>query len=192
MSGADGFTDSDYFTYIGTAGQPFAIHNVGQAFEASTGKFVPVGIKITVNDAKYYDGVNADPKDVFGDGYKLLATARNDGRGNITVGYVVVMTGVQAVDNGGGGEGGGSGGGTGASYGGATTGIPSSINTVITYVNEDTGQALPNNSLSVMKVADVDAGQAASLSDSALGYIVSDPTNVESVSYTHLTLPTKA
>ena len=89
------------------------------------------------------------------------------------------MTGVQAVDNGGGGEGGGSGGGTGASYGGATTGIPSSINTVITYVNEDTGQALPNNSLSVMKVADVDAGQAASLSDSALGYIVSDPTNVE-------------
>ena len=179
MSGADGFTDSDYFTYIGTAGQPFAIHNVGQAFEASTGKFVPVGIKITVNDAKYYDGVNADPKDVFGDGYKLLATARNDGRGNITVGYVVVMTGVQAVDNGGGGEGGGSGGGTGASYGGATTGIPSSINTVITYVNEDTGQALPNNSLSVMKVADVDAGQAASLSDSALGYIVSDPTNVE-------------
>lgn len=179
MTGEDGFTDSDNFNYIESAGQYFGIHNVGQAFEVSTGKYIPIGVKITINDARYYDGVVSSPRNVFQDGYKLLATARNDGRGNISVGYVVVMTGVQATDNGGGGEGGGTGGGTGASYGGATTGIPQSIQSTITYVNEETGQALPNNSLSVVKVGDVDAGQAASLSDNALGYFVSDPTNVE-------------
>ena len=94
MSGADGFTDGDYFTYANSAGQPVAVHNVGQAYEVSSGKYIPVGLKVTINDATYYDGVNASPHDVFADGYKLMVAARNDGAGNITMGYVVVMTGV--------------------------------------------------------------------------------------------------
>lgn len=179
MSDDDGFKDEDYFTYANAAGQAVGIHNVGQAYQVSTGKYVPIGLKITINDAHYYDSNEATtPKDVFGDGYKLMVAARNDGRGNITLGYVVVMTGVPAVDNGGGGEGGGNGG-SGETYGGATTGIPQSVTVTATYVNEDTGEALPDNSLSVAKVADIDAGQAAQLGQQALGYIVSKPTNIE-------------
>ena len=179
MSNDDGFKDSDHFNMANKAGETLFIHNVGQAYEVSTGKYIPIGLGITINDAHYYDSSDATtPKDVFGDGYKLLVAARNDGRGNITLGYVVVMTGVPAVDHGGGGEGGG-GGGTGLTYGGATTGIPQSITVTATYVNESTGQALPDKSLSVAKVADIDAGQAAQLGQQALGYIVSKPTNIE-------------
>ncbi|WP_242359603.1 MSCRAMM family protein [Lactococcus petauri] len=176
----DGFQDVDNFNYINGAGQYVGIHNVGQAFEVSSGKYVPIGIKITINDATYYDSPGATtPRDVFGDGYKLMVAARNDGSGNITLGYVVVMTGVQAVDSGGGSEGGGLGGGTGAIYGGCTLGIPRMIDATVTYVNEEMGQALPANSLSVVKVADVDAGQAAATdSNGALGYFISDPTNL--------------
>ncbi len=178
MSGADGFTDGDYFTYANSAGQPVAVHNVGQAYEVSSGKYIPVGLKVTINDATYYDGVNPAPRDAFSDGYKLMVAARNDGAGNITMGYVVVMTGVPAVDNGGGGEGGG-GSGSGQTYGGATTGIPESVTVTISYVNEATGQVLPNNSLSIMKVADVDASQRAQVGQNALGYIISDPSNLK-------------
>ncbi|AWN67103.1 cell wall anchor protein (plasmid) [Lactococcus lactis subsp. lactis] len=179
MTDADGFQDSDNFNMVSSSGEYVGIHNVGQAYQVSTGKYIPIGLKVTINDAKYYDSNEATtPKDVFGDGYKLLVSSRNDGRGNITLGYVVVMTGVPAVDNGGGGEGGGNGG-SGETYGGATTGIPQSIQAVITYVNEDTGEVLPDKSLSVAKIADVDAGQAAELGDNSLGYIVSKPTNIE-------------
>ena len=176
----DGFQDSDNFNYVDGAGQYVGIHNVGQAFEVSSGKYVPIGIKVTIQDATYYDSSDSTtPRDVFGDGYKLMVAARNDGSGNITLGYVVVMTGVKAVDNGGGSEGGGSGGGSGATYGGCTLGIPRMIDATVTYVNEETGQALPANSLSVVKVADVDAGQAAATdSNGALGYFISDPTNL--------------
>lgn len=176
---SDGFQDSDNFNYADGSGQYVGIHNVGQAFEVSSGKYVPIGIKVTIQDATYYDSSDSTtPRDVFGDGYKLMVAARNDGSGNITLGYVVVMTGVKAVDNGGGSEGGGSGGGSGATYGGCTLGIPDSINATITYVNEDTGQSLPSNSLSVVKVADIDAGQAANVSNTSLGYFISDPTNL--------------
>lgn len=176
---SDGFTDSDNYNYVNGAGQYVGVHNVGQAFEVSSGQYVPIGIKVTINDATYYDSSGATtPRDVFGDGYKLMVTARNDGSGNITLGYVVVMTGVQAVDNGGGSEGGGSGGGSGATYGGCTLGIPASVSATVTYVNENTGQALPANSLSVVKVADIDAGQSADMGSNALGYFVSDPTNL--------------
>ncbi len=177
---SDGFQDSDNFNYVDGAGQYVGIHNVGQAFEVSSGKYVPIGIKVTIQDATYYDSSDSTtPRDVFGDGYKLMVAARNDGSGNITLGYVVVMTGVKAVDNGGGSEGGGSGGGSGATYGGCTLGIPRMIDATVTYVNEETGQALPANSLSVVKVADVDAGQAAATdSNGALGYFISDPTNL--------------
>ena len=177
MSSADGFTDADNFNYINSPGQYAGIHNVGQAYEKSTGKYIPIGLKVTINDATYYDGVNAAPRDVFTDGYKLMVAARNDGAGNITLGYVVVMTGVPAVDNGGGGEGGG-GSGSGQTYGGATTGVPESVFVSVTYVNEETGQILPNNSLSVMKVADVDASQRAEVGQDALGYVISNPTNL--------------
>ncbi|MCT0017684.1 cell wall anchor protein [Lactococcus lactis subsp. lactis] len=180
MSSADAFQDSDNFNYINSPGQFIGINNVGQAYEVSTGKYVPIGLKVTVNDATYYDsGSSTTPRDVFGDGYKLMVAARNDGRGNITLGYVVVMTGVAAVDNGGGGEGGGSGGGSGNAYGGATTGIPESVQVTLTYINEETKQPLSDNSLSVIKVGDIDAGQAASLGDNALGYFISKPTNIE-------------
>lgn len=179
MSSADGFTDSDNFNYATKAGTTLFIHNVGQAYEVSSGKYISIGLGITVNDAKYYDTNTAStPKDVFGDGYKLMVAARNDGRGNITLGYVVVMNGVAAVDNGGGGEGGGSGG-SGATYGGATTGIPQSVQATITYVDEATGKALPDKSLSVAKIADIDAGQSAGLGDNSLGYIISKPSNIE-------------
>lgn len=175
----DGFIDSDNFNYVTSAGQSLAIHNIGEAYEASTGKFVPVGIKVTVNDATYYDSSDSStPRDVFADGYKLLFGARDDGKGNITMGALVVMNGVVAQDNGGGSEGGGGDGGTGATYGGCTTGIPESLATTITYVNEDTGQELPNNSLSVVKVSDVDASQQAQIGSNALGYMISNPTNL--------------
>ncbi len=180
MSGADGFTDADYYTFANSPGQAVAVHNVGQAFDVKAGKYIPIGIKVTIDDATYYDTNTAStPKDVFSDGYKLLVTARNDGRGNITLGYVVVMTGVAAVDNGGGGEGGGNGG-SGDTYGGATTGIPESVKATVTYVNEENGQALPNSSLSVMKVADIDAGQSSNLQQvGVLGYIISNPSDIE-------------
>lgn len=175
----DGFTDSDNYNDVTAPGQYVGIHNVGQAFESSTGKYVPIGIKVTINDATYYDSSSAtSPRDVFSDGYKLMVAARNDGKGNITLGYVVVMTGVQAVDNGGGSEGGGSGGGSGQTYGGCTLGIPDSVNTSITYVNEDTGQALSGNALSAVKIADIDAGQSATLDSGNLGYFISNPTNL--------------
>ncbi len=176
---SDGFQDTDNFNYVDGAGQYVGIHNVGQAFEVSSGKYVPIGVKVTINDATYYDSKDATtPRDVFGDGYKLMVAARNDGNGNITLGYVVAMTGVQAVDNGGGSEGGGDGNGSGTTYGGCTLGIPRKVSAVITYVNENTGQALPANSLSVVKVADIDAGQSAKVSDNSLGYFISDPTNL--------------
>ena len=180
MSDADGFTDTDNFNFVSNPGEYVGIHNVGQAFDVKNDKYVPIGVKVTIDDAKYYDSNEATtPKDVFGDGYKLMVAARNDGRGNITLGYVVVMNGVAAVDHGGGGEGGGNGG-SGTTYGGATTGIPDSVEATLTYVNEDTGEVLPNNSLSVMKVADIDAGQAANLQQvGVLGYIISNPSNIE-------------
>lgn len=179
MSEDDGFQDSDNFNFANKPDTTLFIHNVGQAYEVSSGKYISIGLGITVKDAKYYDSNEATtPKDVFGDGYKLMVAARNDGRGNITLGYVVVMTGVPAVDNGGGGEGGGNGG-SGETYGGATTGIPQSVEAIVTYVNEDTGEALPDKSLSVVKVADIDAGQSAQLGQQALGYIISKPSNIE-------------
>ena len=181
MSSADGFTDSDNYNFVESAGEYVGVHNVGQAFDVKSGKYIPIGIKVKINDATYYDNnTTSTAKDVFGDGYKLMVTARNDGRGNITLGYVVVMTGVAATNNGGGGEGGGGGGGTGTTSSGCTTGIPESVNATISYVNEDTGDILPNNSLSVMKVADIDAGQASNLQQvGVLGYIISKPSNIE-------------
>ncbi|AYF99861.1 LPXTG cell wall anchor domain-containing protein [Lactococcus allomyrinae] len=175
----DGFTDSDNFNYITAPGQAVPIYDVGEAYETSTGKFIPVGLKIKINDATYYDsGSSTTPRDVFSDGYKLMVAARNDGNGNITLGYVVVMNGVVAQNNGGGSEGGGSGSGTGNISGGCTTGIPKSVNGIVTYVNENTGEVLPNNSISAVKVADIDAGQSADISSNSLGYFISNPTHL--------------
>lgn len=177
MGISDGFQDGDKFNYL-KQGQAIAIHNVGTAYNVKTGKNIPVGMKVTINDATYYDSTtSSSPRNVFGDGLRLLVGARNNG-GTITLGYMVSMDGIPNSGSGQGSEGGGSGGSGGDAIG-AASGIPESVRGVITIVDESNGNPLSSSTLMAMKVSDIDAGQSAQLSNGALGYIVSKPTNLE-------------
>lgn len=177
MGISDGFQDGDKFNYL-KQGQAIAIHNVGTAYNVKTGKNIPVGMKVTINDATYYDSTtSSSPRNVFGDGFRLLVGARNNG-GTITLGYMVSMDGIPNSGSGQGSEGGGSGGSGGDAIG-AASGIPESVRGVITIVDESNGNPLSSSTLMAMKVSDIDAGQSAQLSNGALGYIVSKPTNLE-------------
>ncbi|KXT59247.1 hypothetical protein [Lactococcus sp. DD01] len=177
MGISDGFQDGDKFNYL-KQGQAIAIHNVGTAYNVKTGKNIPVGMKVTINDATYYDSTtSSSPRNVFGDGFRLLVGARNNG-GTITLGYMVSMDGIPNSGSGQGSEGGGSGGSGGDAIG-AASGIPESVRGVITIVDESNGNLLSSSTLMAMKVSDIDAGQSAQLSNGALGYIVSKPTNLE-------------
>lgn len=177
MGISDGFQDGDKFNYL-KQGQAIAIHNVGTAYNVKTGKNIPVGMKVTINDATYYDSTtSSSPRNVFGDGFRLLVGARNNG-GTITLGYMVSMDGIPNSGSGQGSEGGGSGG-LGGDAIGAASGIPESVRGVITIVDESNGNPLSSSTLMAMKVSDIDAGQSAQLSNGALGYIVSKPTNLE-------------
>lgn len=175
----DGFQDGDKYNYISAKGQSFQIKNVGTAYDTKTQKNVPVSMEIKINGATYYDSeTSSTPRDVFGDGFRLLVAGRNN-NGNITLGYMVSMDGIPNPGTGRGSEGGGSGGGTGEAKG-AASGIPESVNATITMYREDTKENLPSNTLAAMKVSDIDAGQAAQLAqNNQLGYIVSKPTNLE-------------
>lgn len=175
----DGFQDGDKYNYISAKGQSFQIKNVGTAYDTKTQKNVPVSMEIKINGATYYDSeTSSTPRDVFGDGFRLLVAGRNN-NGNITLGYMVSMDGIPNPGTGQGSEGGGSGGGTGEAKG-AASGIPESVNATITMYREDTKENLPSNTLAAMKVSDIDAGQAAQLAqNNQLGYIVSKPTNLE-------------
>ncbi|MFK4926722.1 collagen binding domain-containing protein [Lactococcus garvieae] len=175
----DGYQDGDKYNYVSGKGQTFSIKNVGTAYDTKAKKNVPVSMEVRINDATYYDSETAtSPRGVFDDNFRLLVAARNN-NGNITLGYMVSMDGIPNTGTGQGSEGGGSGGGTGTPIG-AASGIPESVNATITMYREDTKENLPNNTLAAMKVADIDAGQAAQLGQlNQLGYIVSDPTNLE-------------
>lgn len=176
---ADGYQDSDKYNYISSKGQTFKVKNVGTAYDTKTKKNVPVSMEVKVNGATYYDSESSStPRDVFGDGFRLLVAARNN-NGNITLGYMVSMDGIPNPGSGQGNEGGGSGGGTGEAIG-AASGIPESVNATITMYREDTKENLPEDTLMAMKVSDVDAGQAANVSTNGVhGFIVSKPTNLE-------------
>lgn len=177
MGKKDGFQDGDKFNYVGK-GQEVAIKNVGTAYNTATKKHVPIGMAVKINDATYYDSTTSTtPRNVFDDGFRLLVAGRNNG-GNVTLGYMVSMDGIANPGTGQGSEGGGSGGAGGDTLG-AASGIPRSVSTTIQLYDMETGQNLPANSLTAMKVADIDAGQAAGLgSVNQLGYIVSKPTNL--------------
>ena len=173
----DGFQAGDKFNYV-SKGQFIAIHNVGTAYDVKAKKNIPIGMKVTINDATYYDSRSSQtPRNVFNDGFRLLVAARNNG-GTITLGYMVSMDGIANPGTGQGSEGGGSGGAGGGAQGSAS-GIPDSIRISITLYDMNTKQNLPANTLFAMKVSDIDAGQAAELSNGAIGYIVSKPTNLE-------------
>lgn len=177
MGISDGFQDEDKFNYV-SKGQEVAVKNVGTAYDVKTGKNVPIGLALKVNDATYFDSATSTtPRNVFGDGFRLLLGARNEG-GTITFGVMVSMDGIPNPGSGQGNEGGGSGG-SGSNAIGAASGIPASVGVTPSFYNMETGQNLPANSLVAMKVSDIDAGQAAQLGQSALGYIVSNPTNLE-------------
>ena len=177
MGISDGFQDGDKFNYV-SKGQEVAVKNVGTAYDVKTGKNVPIGLALKVNDATYFDSTTSTtPRNVFGDGFRLLLGARNEG-GTITFGVMVSMDGIPNSGSGQGNEGGGSGG-SGSNAIGAASGIPASVGVTPSFYNMETGQNLPANSLVAMKVSDIDAGQAAQLGQSALGYIVSNPTNLE-------------
>lgn len=177
MGISDGFQDGDKFNYV-SKGQEVAVKNVGTAYDVKTGKNVPIGLALKVNDATYFDSATSTtPRNVFGDGFRLLLGARNEG-GTITFGVMVSMDGIPNPGSGQGNEGGGSGG-SGSNAIGAASGIPASVGVTPSFYNMETGQNLPANSLVAMKVSDIDAGQAAQLGQSALGYIVSNPTNLE-------------
>lgn len=177
MGISDGFQDGDKFNYV-SKGQEVAVKNVGTAYDVKTGKNIPIGLALKVNDATYFDSTTSTtPRNVFGDGFRLLLGARNEG-GTITFGVMVSMDGIPNSGSGQGNEGGGSGG-SGSNAIGAASGIPASVGVTPSFYNMETGQNLPANSLVAMKVSDIDAGQAAQLGQSALGYIVSNPTNLE-------------
>jgi hypothetical protein len=90
-------------------------------------------MKVTINDATYYDSATSStPRNVFGDGFRLLVGARNNG-GTITLGYMVSMDGIPNPGSGQGNEGGGSGGG-GDNAIGAASGIPESIRGTISLL----------------------------------------------------------
>jgi len=178
MGISDGFQDGDKFNYV-SKGQEVAVKNVGTAYDVKTGKNIPIGLALKVNDATYFDSATSTtPRNVFGDGFRLLLGARNEG-GTITFGVMVSMDGIPNPGSGQGSEGGGSGGSGGDAIG-AASGIPASVGVTPSFYNMETGQNLPANTLVAMKVSDVDAGQAAQVFDSnQLGYIVSNPTNLE-------------
>lgn len=177
MGISDGFQDNDKFNYV-TKGQEINIKNIGTAYNVKTGKNVPIGMAVKINDATYYDSATTStPRNVFGDGFRLLVGARNNG-GTITLGYMVSMDGIPNPGSGQGNEGGGSGG-SGGNAIGAASGIPESVRGTISLYDMDTKQNLPASTIMAMKVSDIDAGQSAQLSTGALGYIVSNPTNLE-------------
>jgi hypothetical protein len=180
LEASDGFQDGDKFNYV-TQGQRLAIKNVGTAYNTSTKQNVSIGMELRFNSATYYDSATSTtPRDVFGDGYRLLVAARNN-NGNITLGYMVSMDGIPNPGTGQGSEGGGPGG-TGGDTLGAASGIPESVGVTVQLYDMATGQNLPSNTLTAMKVSDIDAGQAAQVFDiNQLGYIVSKPTNLEIV-----------
>lgn len=174
----DGFQDGDKFNYV-SKGQEVAIKNVGTAYDVKAGKNIPVGLALKINDATYFDSTSSTiPRNVFGDGFRLLVGARNN-NGTITLGYMVSMDGIPNPGSGQGSEGGGSGGSGGAATG-ASSGIPESVWVTPTFYNMETQEHLPANTLVAMKVSDIDAGQAAQVFDnSQLGYIISNPSNLE-------------
>lgn len=177
MGISDGFQDNDKFNYV-SKGQEINIKNIGTAYNVKTGKNVPIGMAVKINDATYYDSTTSTtPRNVFGDGFRLLVGARNNG-GTITLGYMVSMDGIPNSGSGQGSEGGGSGGSGGDAIG-AASGIPESVRGTISLYDMDTKQNLPASTIMAMKVSDIDAGQSAQLSNGALGYIVSKPTNLE-------------
>ncbi|MEY8457573.1 SpaA isopeptide-forming pilin-related protein [Lactococcus ileimucosae] len=174
----DGFQAGDKINYV-SKGQEVNIKNVGTAYDVKTGKNIPIGMAIRINDATYYDSrTSQSPRNVFNDGFRLLVGARNNG-GTITLGYMVSMDGIPNSGSGQGTEGGGSGGAGGGALG-AASGIPDSVGIAAAFYDMNTKQNLPSNTLVAMKVSDVDAGQAAQVFDNnQLGYIVSKPTNLE-------------
>lgn len=178
MGVKDGFQDTDKFNYV-SQGQEVNVKNVGTAYNVKTGKNIPVGLALKINDATYYDSRSSStPRNVFGDGFRLLVGARNNG-GTLTFGAMVSMDGIANSGSGQGSEGGGSGG-TGGTASGAASGIPYSVNYTLSLYNMETKENLPAGTLVAMKVSDIDAGQAVQLIDSSqLGYIVSKPTNLE-------------
>jgi LPXTG-motif cell wall-anchored protein len=177
MGISDGFQDGDKFNYV-SKGQEVAIKNVGTAYDVKAGGNIPVGLALKIEDATYFDSATSTtPRNVFGDGFRLLVGARNN-NGTITLGYMVSMDGIPNPGSGQGSEGGGTGGGSGEAIG-AASGIPEAVWVTPTFYNMNTQENLPANTLVAMKVSDIDAGQSAQLGQSALGYIVSNPTNLE-------------
>lgn len=177
MGVKDGFQDTDKFNYV-SQGQEVNVKNVGTAYNVKTGKNIPVGLALKINDAAYYDSRSSStPRNVFGDGFRLLVGARNNG-GTLTFGAMVSMDGIANSGSGQGSEGGGSGG-TGGTASGAASGIPYSVRYTLSLYNMETKENLPEGTLVAMKVSDIDAGQAVDLGQGVLGYILSKPTNLE-------------
>lgn len=160
--GLDGFLPTDHAIEI-PVGQKAYIQNVGTAVETASGKKIPISLAITVNSATDPDGV---PYDTVIMGAKSQSSV-------ITLAWGSVVRGGENT-GGGQGEGGGVGGG---SSDGTLMGYIESISYTLTFINSDTGQPLPNETLMPIKNSDIDANQLAEMDgNGSKGYVLSPDT----------------
>lgn len=173
----DGYSGSDkaISIAIGGIGQ---VKNVGFGKDLHTDETFPIGMVITLNSYQLIDAVDSG---------RLIMAVRNE-NSVITIGFVA------PAGDGSDGTGGGTSEG-GAGNGGAVGdgSICSYINAVgynVTLINQNTGQALPNNeTFMAIKASDIDGSQKAQVGSSgAKGYIVS-PDTVLTVNGSYLNSP---
>lgn len=161
--GADGFLPTDHAVEM-AVGSTAYINNVGTAIEVETGKEIPISLAVTVNSATEPEGT---PLTSVVMGAKSQSSV-------ITLAWGSIVRG--GTNTGGGQtEGGGIGGGE--SQDGTLLSYIHSISYTLTFVNTETGQPLPNETLMPIKNSDIDAYQLATMDGKgAKGYVLSPDT----------------
>ncbi len=156
--GADGFDPTDKAILL-NVGEDAYIQDVGTALDTKTGKNIPLTLAITFKGAR---GPGGTPLN------KILMGAKSQNT-------VVTLAWGSPTSVGGGGGGSTEGGGIeGGTNDGTGFHFIEEINYIMTLVNSETGQTLPNDTLMPIKISDIDASQLATMGgQGAKGYILS-------------------
>lgn len=161
--GKDGFLPNDSAIEL-NVGSTAYINNVGSAINTETGKEIPISLAVTINSATEPGGTPL----------KSVVMGAKSQSSVITLAWGSIVRG---GSNTGGGqtEGGGIGGGE--SQDGTLLSFIHSVAYTLTFINTETGQPLPNETLMPIKNSDIDAFQLATMgATGAKGYVLSPDT----------------
>lgn len=166
--GADGFVGNDLGIEL-KVGQTAYIQNVGTAIKTDDSSIIPISLAVQVNSASEPDGTP----------YSTVLMGAKSQNSVITLAWGSVVRG--GTNTGSGQTEGGAIGGE--SSDGTLMGYLDSVSYTLTFINSNTGQALPkDDTLMPIKNSDVDANQLAEMDgNGVLGYVISPDTALTQV-----------